>query len=213
MTTAERRTQGRFVTLEGIEGAGKSTQLELVADTLRAAGHVVRVTREPGGTALGEAVRGLLLDHAHTGMSADAELLLIFAARAEHLAKVIRPALAAGEWVVCDRFTDASYAYQGGGRQLGFERVAVLENWLQGDLRPDFTLLFDVPVATGLRRAGRRAGESDRFENETLAFFERVRRAYLALAEAHPERFVLIDAEATLEEVAANVRTRVGAFA
>ena len=205
--------RGRFVTLEGVEGAGKTTQVQTVVEALRAAGHSVRVTREPGGTPLGEAVRGLLLGHAHTGMSADAEMLLVFAARAEHLAKVIRPALAAGEWVVCDRFTDATYAYQGGGRGLGFQRVAELEQWVQGDLRPDHTLLFDLPVEAGLRRAGRRAGESDRFENETVAFFERVRDAYLELARTEAERFVVIDAAAPLAEVTARVRASVESFA
>ncbi len=204
---------GRFVTLEGIEGAGKSTQVQTVADVLRAAGHRVRLTREPGGTELGEAVRRVLLDRVHTGMSAEAELLLVFAARAEHLGKVIRPALAAGEWVVCDRFTDATYAYQGGGRALGFERVEVLERWVQGELRPDHTLLFDLPVDTGLRRAGRRTGDSDRFEVETVTFFERVRGAYLELAKRDPARFVLLDASAPLSEVTARVRASVEAFA
>lgn len=204
---------GRFVTLEGIEGAGKSTQVQTVVESLRTAGHRVRVTREPGGTALGEAVRSVLLDRGHTGMSADAEMLLVFAARAEHIAKVIRPALADGEWVVCDRFTDATYAYQGGGRELGFQRVAELESWVQAELRPDLTLLFDIPVEVGLRRAGRRAGPSDRFENETLTFFGRVRDAYLSLAKAQPSRFVLIDAEASLDDVTASVRKCIGGFA
>ena len=204
---------GRFVTLEGIEGAGKSTQVQTVVESLRTAGHRVRVTREPGGTALGEAVRSVLLDRGHTGMSADAEMLLVFAARAEHIAKDIRPALADGEWVVCDRFTDATYAYQGGGRELGFQRVAELESWVQAELRPDLTLLFDIPVEVGLRRAGRRAGPSDRFENETLTFFGRVRDAYLSLAKAQPSRFVLIDAEASLDDVTASVRKCIGGFA
>lgn len=204
---------GRFVTLEGIEGAGKSTQVQTVVESLRTAGHRVRVTREPGGTALGEAVRSVLLDRGHTGMSADAEMLLVFAARAEHIAKVIRPALVDGEWVVCDRFTDATYAYQGGGRELGFQRVAELESWVQAELRPDLTLLFDIPVEVGLRRAGRRAGPSDRFENETLTFFGRVRDAYLSLAKAQPSRFVLIDAEASLDDVTASVRKCIGGFA
>ena len=145
---------GRFITLEGGEGVGKSSNLEFIRRHLEAAGKAVIVTREPGGTPLGEQVRGLLLDHRHNGMSADAELLLMFAARAEHLAQVIRPALAAGRWVLCDRFTDATYAYQGGGRGIATERIAVLETWVQGDLRPDLTLLLDAPVAVGMARAG-----------------------------------------------------------
>jgi len=202
--------RGRFITLEGIEGAGKSSQIQTVTDTLTAAGHRVRVTREPGGTPLGEAVRSLLLDRTHTGMSADAEMLLVFAARAQHLAKVIRPALCAGEWVVCDRFTDATYAYQGGGRELGFERVGQLEAWVQGDLRPDLTLLFDLPVMLGLQRAGKRAGDADRFEAETLQFFDRVRNAYRELASKQPGRFLVIDASASLEAVRDDVRRAVG---
>lgn len=211
MSGAGRR--GRFITLEGIEGAGKTTQVQTVVDALTLAGRTVRVTREPGGTPLGEAVRGVLLDRNHTGMSADAELLLMFAARAEHVAKVIRPALAGGEWVVCDRFTDATYAYQGGGRELGFDRVATLEQWVQGELRPDHTLLFDLPVQAGLERAGKRAGQSDRFETETVQFFERTRAAYRRLADEQPGRFVVIDAAAGLEIVGQRVREAVGRFA
>lgn len=202
----------RFITLEGIEGAGKSTQVDTVAAEVRSAGHEVLVTREPGGTPLAEGVRALLLDHAHTGMAADTELLLVFAARAEHLAKVIRPALDAGRWVVCDRFTDASYAYQGGGRELGFERVAGLERWVQGEFRPHHTLLFDLPVAMGLARAGKRVANGDRFEAETVQFFERVRDAYLARARALPQRFVMLDAGAPIEEVTASVRKQVRAL-
>ena len=209
---SERPARGRFITLEGIEGAGKSTQVENVAATIRAAGHAVRITREPGGTPLAEGVRALLLDHAHAGMAADTELLLVFAARAEHIDKVIRPALAAGEWVVCDRFTDASYAYQGGGREMGFERVAVLESWVQRELRPDHTLLLDLPVATGLARAGRRAAIGDRFEAETAPFFERVREAYLRRAAARPQQFAVIDGSADQDAVASQVRAQVRAW-
>lgn len=196
---------GRFITVEGIEGVGKTTNLEFIRCLLEEHGKELVLTREPGGTALGEEIRGLLLDHRHDGMCADAELLLMFAARAEHLARVIRPALAAGRWVLCDRFTDATYAYQGGGRGLGFDRVAVLAEWVHRDLRPDLTLLFDLPVETGLRRAGQR-NQVDRFEKEEVAFFERVRRAYLELAEREPQRYRVVSAEPPLYEVQAQLR-------
>jgi dTMP kinase len=191
---------GRFITVEGVEGVGKTTHLDSIRRLIEDSGREVIVTREPGGTALGEEIRELLLAHRHDGMSADAELLLMFAARAEHLARVIRPALAAGRWVLCDRFTDATYAYQGGGRRIGFERVAVLADWTHCDLRPDLTLLFDLPVEVGLKRAGQRAS-ADRFEREQLGFFERVRAAYLELARQEPDRFRVISAEPPLAEV------------
>lgn len=200
--------KGRFVTLEGIEGAGKSGALEHLRALLAAAGVEAVATREPGGTALGEALRALLLGH-REGMDADTELLLMFAARAEHLAQVIRPALAAGRWVLCDRFTDSTYAYQGGGRGIPAARIAVLEEWVQGPLRPDLTLLLDVPPELGLARArGREGGAEgaaarDRFEREDLAFFARVREAYLARARAEPARFRVIDAARPWEEVRA----------
>jgi dTMP kinase len=195
---------GRFVVFEGIEGAGKSTQLERLATRLRARDLPVVVTREPGGTALGERLRSLLLDPALEGMTAETELLLIFAARAQHLRQVIEPALAAGHWVLCDRFTDASFAYQGAGRGLGAGRVAVLEDWLQGDLRPDLVLLFDLPVALGLGRALAR-GKRDRIEGEDVAFFERARAGYLARAAAAPERYRVLDASVGLDQVEAAV--------
>lgn len=197
--------QGGFITVEGIEGVGKSTNLELVRGVLEAAGGKVVVTREPGGTALGEEVRELLLDHRHDGMGADTELLLMFAARAEHLHRVIKPALAQGQWVVCDRFTDATYAYQGGGRGIAPERIATLEAWVQGDLRPALTLLLDLPVEVGLRRAGDRAS-ADRFEQERCEFFERVRACYLQRAAHAPERFRVIDAGRPLDQVQARIR-------
>ncbi len=197
---------GRFITLEGGEGVGKSSNLEFIRRHLEAAGKTVIITREPGGTPLGEHVRGLLLDHRHDGMSADAELLLMFAARAEHLAQVIRPALAADKWVLCDRFTDATYAYQGGGRGIAAERIAALETWVQGDLRPDLTLLLDAPVAVGMARAGRRAAKADRFEREQTAFFEQVRHAYLELAERCAERYRVIDASQALSAVQDQLR-------
>jgi dTMP kinase len=187
--------RGRFITLEGIEGAGKSTQLAFLKTLLDAAGIETVVTREPGGTALGERLRALLLANDDRAMRADAELLLMFAARAEHLAGVIRPALAAGHWVLCDRFTDASYAYQGGGRGVARERIAALESWVQGELRPDLTLLLDVPVEMGLRRAARR-GVPDRFEGEDRAFHERVRACYLAMAAQEPNRMRVVDTAA-----------------
>lgn len=196
--------RGRFITFEGIEGAGKSTQLDRLARRVRDTGQELLVTREPGGTPLGERLRGLLLDPGIGTMAAETELLLIFAARAEHLRASIEPALARGEWVFCDRFTDASFAYQGAGRQLGLDRVAVLEDWLQGDLRPDLVLLFDIPARLGLDRALNR-GKRDRMESEDLAFFERAREAYLQRARSRPERYRVIDGSEDIETVAAAV--------
>lgn len=198
--------KGFFITLEGGEGVGKSTNLGYVRDRLAAAGKRVRVTREPGGTALGERLRALLLDHRGAGMDVDTELLLMFAARAQHLAEVVRPALAAGEWVVCDRFTDATYAYQGGGRGVDTARIAVLEDWVQRGLRPDLTILLDAPAAVGRARVRDRGGEPDRFEREQLAFFERVRARYLELARHEPGRYRVIDAARPLPEVQAGLR-------
>lgn len=196
---------GKFITIEGIEGAGKSSQLAHARECLAAAGKPVLVTREPGGTALAEAVRELLLGHGHDGMSDETELLLMFAARSDHLARQIWPALAEGTWVLCDRFTDATYAYQGGGRGVATETVAELERLVQKDFRPDLTLILDVPVAVGLARAGQRS-DPDRFERETERFFERVRSTYLARAEAQPQRCRVIDASGTLDEVRAAVK-------
>ena len=197
---------GRFVTVDGGEGAGKSTQMESIREYLERRGYRVVMTREPGGTSLGEEIRALLLGHREWGMTLAAETLLMFAARAEHLERVIRPALAAGCWVLCDRFTDATYAYQGGGRGLPLERIAVLEEWVQGELRPDLTLLLDVPVATGLMRAGRR-GVADRFEREDVDFFERVRAMYLERAAHEPDRYRIVDASQSVEVVQAEVET------
>ena len=195
---------GRFITIEGSEGAGKTTQLVFMRDFLERRGYPVTLTREPGGTGLGEELRALLLDHRDDGMALTTETLLMFAARAEHLERVIRPALAAGQWVLCDRFTDATYAYQGGGRGLSGAKIAVLENWVQGDLRPDLTLLLDLPVAIGLVRASKR-GMADRFERETVEFFERVRAAYLNRARQQPERYRIVDAAQPVEKVQAAV--------
>jgi dTMP kinase len=195
---------GQFITVEGGEGAGKTTQLAFMREVLERAGCRVTLTREPGGTALGEEIRALLLGHRHDGMALATETLLMFAARAEHLERVIRPALAAGHWALCDRFTDATYAYQGGGRGLPLERIAILENWVQGELRPDLTLLFDLPVAVGLARAGRR-GAADRFEREEMAFFERVRAVYLERASRSPNRYRIVNADRPVEAVRAEV--------
>ncbi|MBM3106576.1 dTMP kinase [Pseudomonas arcuscaelestis] len=191
---------GLFITLEGPEGAGKSTNREYLAEHLRAQGLDVVLTREPGGTPLAERIRELLLAPSDEKMDADTELLLVFAARAQHLAEVIRPALARGAIVLCDRFTDATYAYQGGGRGLSLERIATLENFVQGALRPDLTLVFDLPVEIGLSRAAAR-GRLDRFEQEGQAFFEAVRQAYLARAQATPQQYKLIDAAQSLVQV------------
>jgi len=199
-------SKGRFITLEGSEGVGKSTNLEFVHQRLLAAGKRVIVTREPGGTGIGEQIRALLLDPDNKAMGSDCELLLMFAARAQHLQEVILPAVARGDWVLCDRFTDATYAYQGGGRGIDAQRIAGLEAWVQGALRPDLTLLLDIPVAIGLARAGER-GALDRFEREQLAFFERVRQSYLDQAAAQPQRYRVIDAAQPLDAVQAQIAT------
>ena len=192
--------KGQFITLEGGEGAGKSTQMTYVEECIKKAGKNVCVTREPGGTAISEAIRELLLDHRQTEMHADTELLLMFAARAQHINELILPALEKGEWVLCDRFTDATYAYQGGGRGISNDHISVLENWVQGELRPDLTLLLDLPVETGLSRAGKR-GELDRFEREQQDFFNRVRQSYLDLAAQHPDRYCIVDASLDIQAV------------
>ena len=194
-------TDGKFITLEGIEGAGKSSCMTVATELLRKAGHEVLVTREPGGTPVGEDLRALLLGHKHAGMAHDTELLLMFAARAEQLRNKIEPAIQSGQWVLCDRFTDATYAYQGGGRGLDIHRIKQLEDWVQRGIKPDLTLLLDLPVATGLERAGKRS-TPDRIESEASGFFQRVRDAYLAIAANEPERVKLIDASRSFPEVA-----------
>ena len=192
--------RGRFITMEGGEGAGKSTMMGRVADWLENAGHRVVRTREPGGTDLAEKLREILLDRNNISLSGRAELLLLFAARAQHLEELIRPALVRGDWVLCDRFTDATWAYQGGGRGLPRDEIGSLETLVHGDLQPDLTLLLDLPVELGMKRAARRS-QADRFEQESTLFFERVRNAYLERAEAAPERFAVIDAASNMEEV------------
>ena len=201
----------RFITVEGIEGAGKTSCLDLLEQRIRQRGHDVLVTREPGGTPLGEDLRQLLLGHRHDGMADDTELLLMFAARAEHLHAKIEPALAAGSWVLCDRFTDATYAYQGYGRGIDLQRIAALETWVLGERRPDLTLLLDLPVEVGLQRAGRRS-TPDRFERQALTFFDRVRQGYLSLAASAPGRFRVIDAGQSLDEVSRQVTATIDAF-
>ena len=191
---------GLFITLEGPEGAGKSTNREYLAAHLRAQGLDVVLSREPGGTPLAERIRELLLAPSDEPMAVDTELLLVFAARAQHLAQVIRPALARGAVVLCDRFTDATYAYQGGGRGLPKDRIAALETFVQGELRPDLTLIFDLPIEVGLARASAR-GRLDRFEQEGRTFFDAVRHAYLERAAAEPQRYRVVNAAQTLSEV------------
>ena len=202
---------GRLITLEGGEGAGKSTVLAAVRDLLAQRRIDVVVTREPGGTPAGEAIRGVLLDPANKGLCAEAELLLMFAARAQLVREVIQPALAAGRWVLSDRFTDASHAYQGGGRGQPESRIADLERWAAADMIPDLTLLLDLPVADGMKRANGR-GAADRIEMENAEFFERVRASYRARAAAQPARFRVIDAAQPLAAVLADVRHAVDTF-
>jgi len=197
-------SHGKFITLEGGEGAGKSTCVPLIEEKLKGAGHKVMLTREPGGTELAERIRDLLLTPSDMPIHEDTELLLMFAARAQHIHEKIQPALDAGIFVLCDRFTDATYAYQGGGRGISHSRIELLEQWVQGGLRPDLTLLFDIPVELGLERANGRS-QPDRFEQEKMEFFDRVRKAYLAAADAQPKRFRTIDAAQPLETVAAKL--------
>lgn len=200
------QTCGRFITLEGGEGVGKSTNLSLVCDFLEARGIEVVRTREPGGTPRAEAIRELLLSPiADEPLADDAELLLVFAARAQHLERKIRPALARGAWVVCDRFTDATFAYQGGGRGIDVERIAILEMLVQQGLQPDLTLLLDMPVEAAQARVTSRGGERDRFERERGEFFAAVRESYLQRANAAPQRFAIIDASHSLDAVGENI--------
>ncbi len=194
--------RGKFITLEGGEGVGKSTNLATVEALLRNRGIDLCVTREPGGTVLGEAIRDLLLSNGSCAPLPKAELLLVFAARAQHIEAVIKPALQAGQWVLCDRFTDATYAYQGYARGLPLDMIAALEKLVQGDLEPDMTVLLDLPPAVGLARASQRA-QLDRFEQESQAFFERVRQGYLERAQRDPKRWLLIDAAQPLQQVQA----------
>lgn len=195
---------GRFITLEGGEGAGKSSNMEWLADQLRAAGKTVLLTREPGGTPLAESIREVLLAPSDEVMADNTELLLVFAARAQHLAEKIRPALARGEWVLCDRFVDATWAYQGAGRGLDQDAIGALEELVVATSQPDMTILFDVPVDVGMARAGKRAA-LDRIEQEDRAFFDRIRECYLQRADQQPGRFRVLDAGQPLEQVRAQL--------
>ena len=200
--------RGLFITFEGIEGCGKTTQIRLLADHLRAAGRSVVLTREPGGTPAAEAIRAILLDPAHDALSPTTELLLYAASRAQHVHQIIRPAVAAGAVVLCDRFADSTEAYQGGGRALSHETIDLLRGIATGGTLPDCTILLDLPAAEGLART-RRRGELDRIEGEPVDFHERVRAAFLAIAAREPERVVVVNAAAPVETIAEEVRVRI----
>lgn len=196
--------RGKFITVEGSEGVGKSTNVEFLAAAIREQGFAVICTREPGGTPIAERIRQILLEHGEEPLPDIAELLLFFASRSLHICNKIRPALEAGKWVICDRFTDASRAYQGSGRGLDMQRINLLADWVQDDLQPDLTLLLDAPAEVGMQRAVQR-GATDRLESEQISFYERVRTGYLELADAHPERFVVVDAARALVQVQASI--------
>lgn len=204
-------SRGKFLTIEGTEGVGKTTNVEFIKQWLTDRGIDFVSTREPGGTPLAEDVRNLLLSPRDEKVSDLTELLLMFASRAQHIAEVIEPALAAGKWVLCDRFTDATYAYQGGGRGQDFSQIALLERLVQGQLRPDLTLILDLDVEEGLTRAGKRSAP-DRFEQERHDFFRRVRQVYLSIAESDPERGRLIDASLPLESVQTQIDDELSRF-
>ncbi len=201
--------RGKFITVEGIEGVGKSTNIDFLSSLIEKKGLAVIRTREPGGTPMAERIRELLLEHGEEPMTDIAELLLFFAARSVHIHNAIKPALLAGKWVVCDRFTDASRAYQGDGRGLNQETINTLADWVQEDLQPDLTILLDAPAEIGMDRAGRR-GAADRLEIEKTDFYARVRDGYLALADSEPERFAVIDASQSLEQVQVAIGENVG---
>ena len=202
---------GKFITVEGIEGVGKSTNVAHLTKAIEARGHTVITTREPGGTPMAERIREMLIEHGDEPMSDVAELLLMFASRSLHVNNVIVPALASGTWVGCDRFVDASRAYQGGGRGLPMKDINQIANLVLGDLKPDLTILLDAPVEIGMGRADKR-GAPDRFETERAAFFERVRECYLSLAASDPERFVIVDATADMDTVRSNIESIVAAI-
>lgn len=205
-------TRGKFITLEGQDGAGKTTNLKVIEQSLIDAGKDLVITREPGGTPFGEKVRELILSSRDDQFGDMAELLMIFAARAQHIATVIEPALEAGKWVLCDRFTDATYAYQGGGRGIEMSKIQHLEQLVQGDLRPDLTVLLDLPVHVSEDRAGQRSAP-DRFERQQDQFKTHVRQCYLSLAEAEPGRFIIVDASLSIDEVGANVAALINNYA
>lgn len=196
--------RGKFITVEGSEGVGKSTNVDFLAAAIKDHGYEVICTREPGGTPIAERIRQILLEHGEEPLPDIAELLLFFASRSLHISNKIRPALEAGKWVICDRFTDASRAYQGAGRGLDMQRINLLADWVQDDLQPDMTLLLDAPAEIGMQRAQQR-GETDRLESEQISFYERVRAGYLALAEANPGRYRVVDAARPLQEVQVSI--------
>ena len=198
--------KGLFITLEGIEGAGKSTAVDFIEDFLTKEGHDVIKTREPGGTVIGEQIREILLKNENDTLTYDTELLLVFSARAQHIQEVILPALSSGKTILCDRFTDASYAYQGGGRGIDTSRISLLEKWVQGDLRPNLTLLFDLDVSIGMQRTKKRS-DADRFEREEIIFFEKIRNTYLERAKKEPQRFRIINSASSLESVKEQIIT------
>ena len=198
--------KGLFITLEGIEGAGKSTAVDFIEDFLTKEGHDVIKTREPGGTVIGEQIREILLKNENYTLTYDTELLLVFSARAQHIQEVILPALSSGKIILCDRFTDASYAYQGGGRGIDTSRINLLEKWVQGDLRPNLTLLFDLDVSIGMQRTKKRS-DADRFEREEINFFEKIRNTYLERAKNEPQRFRIINSASSLESVKEQIIT------
>ena len=203
--------RGKFITIEGQDGAGKTTNVEVIKRTLEAAKLSFVDSREPGGTALGESIRELLLNSGAGHIGDSAELLLMFAARAQHIGDIIEPALARGDWVLCDRFTDATYAYQGGGRGMSMQRIAQLEQTVQGDLRPDLTILLDLPVELGESRAGQRS-KPDRFEQQKLQFKQNVRNCYLARASAEPNRIKVIDASQSINAVSQAISSTIERF-
>lgn len=203
--------RGKFITIEGQDGAGKTTNAEVVKGFLRAAGIPFVHSREPGGTALGESIRDMILNSGDERIGDQAELLLMFAARAQHIQDVIEPALARGDWVLCDRFTDATYAYQGGGRGMPMKHISQLEDYVQGSLRPDLTVLLDLPVELGEHRAGQRS-DPDRFEQQQLNFKQSVRDCYLARASAEPNRIKVIDASQSVDAVSSAIDAAMEAF-
>ncbi|TXL01737.1 dTMP kinase [Methylococcaceae bacterium HT1] len=201
----------RFITLEGGEGVGKTTNIAYIQSLLKSENIPLVLTREPGGTALAENIRQLLLDKEQEAIAEQTELLMMFAARAQHIKHVIKPALDRGDWVLCDRFTDATYAYQGGGRNMDLSTIQWLENFVQADLRPDLTLLLDAPIEFGMQRAQQR-GKLDRFESEKMAFFDKVRQAYLSIAEQQPKRVKIVDATQSLDNVQSQIKQILSPF-
>ena len=204
-------TRGKFITVEGIEGTGKSTNIDFLTSLIEASGFDVVRTREPGGTPMAEKIRQLLLDHDQEPLPEIAELLLFFASRSLHLQNAIVPALKEGKWVICDRFTDASRAYQGSGRGLDLDRIERLAEWVQEGLEPDMTILLDAPAKIGMQRAAAR-GDADRMDSQELSFYRRVRSGYLTLANAHPDRFAVVDASQPLDQVQASIAVEVSRF-